>query len=143
MFPKFNPSLFPASSSLGGGISLPSISQTFAFVGISLLSGIFESMYWWRCGGFSSEYLGAGVELCSACPAAAVAAPAPAPVAVAPLKVDVDAHGAWPPGVIGETGDIIVVGCVEDKSGCVGSVVVVGYAFCCGTRAYAPCVGGE
>ena len=52
------------------------------------------------------------MELCSACPAAAVAAPAPAPVAVAPPKVDVDAHGAWPPGVIGETGDIIVVGCV-------------------------------
>jgi hypothetical protein len=67
------------------------------------------------------------VELCKACPAAA----GPAPVVAAPPKVDVDAHGAWPPGVIGETGDIIVVGCVVTVSVCEGvMVVVVGYVCC-------------
>jgi len=67
----------------------------------------------------------------------------PAPIAVAPPKVDVDAHGAWLPDSIGDTGDIIVVGCVEDLSVCVGRVVVVEYVFGCGIFVYALFVGGE
>jgi hypothetical protein len=44
---------------------------------------------------------------------------------------------------MGDTGDIIVTGCVEEVSVCVGSVVVVGCVLCCGTWAYATFVGGE